>query len=109
MNKKIELTYDDVDYTLEYNRESITYMEKQGLNISEITTKPATMLIILWRGAFIKNHKKTKIETIDEIYDNIQGKEDLNGALSEMVFEAYEALMGDNKEDTSKKIVWKMS
>ena len=110
MNKKIEINYNGVDYTLEYNRGAIQYMEKSGLNISELETKPMTMIDILWRGAFWKNHRREKPEIIEEIYDGIKNKSDLNGALSEMFVETYSALIGDSdEEDNSKNIEWKMS
>jgi len=110
MSKKIELTYDGVDYTLEYNRDAVKYMERNGLNISEIESKPLTMVDILWQGAFYKNHKKEKVETIEKIYDSIKNKSDLNAALSEMFIETYSILIGDSdEEDNSKNIEWKMS
>lgn len=110
MNKKIEFTYDGTDYTLEYNREAIRFMEKKGLNVSEVDEKPLTMVEILWQGAFLKNHRKEKLEKIEEIYDSIGNKSELNAALSEMFIEAYSILIGDSEEtDDSKKIEWKMS
>lgn len=109
MNKKIEFTYDGVDYTLEYCRESIKYMEGKGLDITAIESKPLTMIDILWQGAFYKNHKKEKIDTIQKIYDGINNKSELNAALSEMFIETYSALIGDSEEDGSKNIEWKMS
>ena len=111
MNKKIEFTYEGVDYTLEYNREAIKYMEAKGLDIEQITSKPLTMIELLWQGAFLKNHRKEKVDKIQEIYGNIGNKSELNAALSEMFLETYSALIGDSDEadDNSKNISWKMS
>ena len=52
MNKKIEFNYDGVDYTLEYNREAIMFMESKGLDISKVTSQPLTMIS---RGIFSFN------------------------------------------------------
>lgn len=110
MNKKIEFTFDGVDYTLEYNRDAIIFMEKKGFNISELESKPLTMIEILWQGAFWKNHRKEKADTIEKIYESISNKSELNAALSEMFIEAYSVLIGDSEEtDETKNIVWKMS
>lgn len=110
MNKKIEFTFDGVDYTLEYNRDAIIFMEKKGFNISELESKPLTMIEILWQGAFWKNHRKEKADTIEKIYESINNKSELNAALSEMFIEAYSVLIGDSEEtDETKNIVWKMS
>lgn len=110
MNKKIEFNYDGVDYILEYNRDAVIYIEDRGFNISEMKTKPITMINILWQGAFYKNHRKEKLDKIQEIYDSIKNKSDLNAALTEMFYETYAVLIGDSEgEDDSKKVIWKMS
>ncbi len=109
MNKKIEFSYDGVDYTLEYNRDAILYMEAEGLDVKQIETKPLTMISILWRGAFLKNHKREKLEKMQEIYDNIPNKTELAAALSEMYIETYSIFITDSDEsDDSKNIQWKM-
>lgn len=111
MNKKIEFNYEGVDYTLEYNREAVEFMENNGLRIKEIQEKPLTMVGILWKGAFYKNHSKEKLDKVQEIYDNIPNKSDLNAALTNMFYETYAVLIGDSdeKENNSKNIEWKMS
>lgn len=110
MNKKIEFSYKDNDYVLEYDRKSIEIMENNGLDLYAVKSKPASMISILWQGAFLKNHRKEKIERIQEIYNNISNKSDLNATLTEMVYETYSALFGDGDgENDSKNIDWKMS
>ncbi len=110
MNKKIEFTYEGIEYTLEYDRAAIRYMESVGLDMSAIGSKPATMMGILWRGAFVKNHKKENVDKIDNMYKEIKNKTDLNAGLLEMVSEAYTSLYGDGEnDDDSKNIEWKMS
>ena len=37
MNKKIEFEENGEKYVLEYNRESIEILEKQGFNVNEMT------------------------------------------------------------------------
>lgn len=109
MNKKIEFSYKDTNYTLEYDRKSVEMMEANGLELELVRSKPASMVSILWQGAFFKNHKKEKTARIEEIYNNISNKSDLHTALCEMIYETYTVLLGDNEEDDSKKIEWKMS
>lgn len=110
MNKKIEFKYEGEDYTLEYNRDAVKFMESEGLQIDEIKSKPLTMIEILWQGAFFKNHRKEKIDKIQKIYDSIGNKSELHNALSEMFYETYSILIGDNEDaDKTKNIDWKMS
>ena len=110
MNKKIKFCYGGVNYTLEYDRKAIEIMEANGLEIDAIKSKPASTISILWQGAFLKNHKKEKSEKIQEIYDNMGNKSELNAYLSEMAVETYTSLLGDDEDrDNSKNIDWKMS
>lgn len=110
MNKKIEFNYEGKDYTLEYDRKAIKIMEANGLEIKKIEDQPFSMTEILWQGAFLKNHKHEKPETIQKIYEKIKDKSDLNAGLISMLSETYTSIMGDSEEDDeTKKIEWKMS
>ena len=60
MNKKIEFEDNGEKYVLEYNREAIKMMEARGFSVTELTTKPMTMLPLAFEGLFYKNHKKAK-------------------------------------------------
>ena len=94
---KITITYDKTEYTLEYNRQSVKTMEAQGFVLDELTSKPMTMIPMLFSGAFIKNHRGLKRALIDEIFDNINDKNGLMEALMEMYAETLSALT-DNAE-----------
>ena len=94
---KITITYDKTEYTLEYNRQSVKTMEAQGFVLDELTSKPMTMIPMLFAGAFIKNHRGLRRALIDEIFDNINDKNGLMEALMEMYAETLSALT-DNAE-----------
>lgn len=96
---KINLTYENKEYTLEYSRQSVRTMESQGFNFDELTTKPATMLPLLFDGAFMKNHRGIKRRLIDEIYDEISNKGELLAALGEMYAETLNTLVGDKADE----------
>ena len=66
---KIEITFQDKKYTLEYNRYSIVKMEKDGFDVSKADKQPLSTLIGLSRGAFIMHHPELKPEDIDLIID----------------------------------------
>ena len=89
---KINLTYDNKDYTLEYSRQSVKTMEAQGFVLDELTTKPMTMIPMLFSGAFIKNHRGMKRALIDEIFDGISDKSGLMEALMELYAETLSTL-----------------
>ena len=94
----IVLTHENKEYVLEYNRQSVKLMESQGFVLDEITTKPMTMIPMLFQGAFLKNCKGTKRSVIDEIYKGIGDKTALMEALMEMYAETLSTLTDDNAE-----------
>lgn len=93
----IKLSKDNADYILEYDRESITYLEKIGFSLEDYSKKPASMMPLLFKGAFYKNHKYIKQSEIDDIYNNISRKTELMNKLIGMLGESYEDLV-ENKE-----------
>ena len=65
MNKKIEFEKNGQKYVLEYTRESVALMERQGFVVSELTTRPMLMLPLAFQGLFYKNHIcSTNIQSI---------------------------------------------
>ena len=95
---KINLTYGKTEYTLEYSRQSVKTMESQGFVLAELTSKPMTMIPMLFHGAFYKNHKGIKRNLIDEIYEGVGDKAGLIQALAEMYAETLSTLTDDTGE-----------
>lgn len=98
MNTKITFKYKDTPYTLEYDRNTISRLEQAGFSASEFMKSPLTNVDLVFRGAFLKNHRKTSDTVIDEIFKNIKDKEKLVNTLLTMINECYETLF-DNNED----------
>lgn len=107
MNTKINLTYKDVPYTLEYDRMSIKTMEASGFVIDEFLNKPMSNVELAFAGAFIKNHRKTNQATIDEIYQGCPDKKKLVTTLVTMVQETYEALFDEPDGETG-NVTWEV-
>ena len=93
---KITMTYGKTEYTLEYNRQSVKTMESQGFVLDELTTKPVTMIPMLFAGAFYKNHRGMKRALVDEIFEGITEKSALLEALMEMYAETLSSLTDGN-------------
>jgi hypothetical protein len=94
----IKLKANGKEYILEYDRETITYIEKMGFSLEKYSSQPMTMYPLLFKGAFYKHHKFVKEQEKDELYNNIRNRSKLMNALVEMVGEAYEELVKDNEE-----------
>ena len=107
MNKKIEFEKDGQKYVLEYTRESVALMERQGFAIEELLTKPMLMLPLAFQGLFYKNHRRVNKAFVDEVYDNFSNKEKLLETISSMLEECYSSLTED-KEDKKGNIDWKI-
>lgn len=104
MNTKIELTYKDVTYTLEYNRAAVKILEANGFKVDELLDKPMTNIDLVFQGAFIKNHPKIPMSTISEILESCPNKSDLLVTLKRMIDETYESLL---KDSDSGNVSWK--
>lgn len=102
---KIVLNHEKKEYVLEYSRQSVKTMESQGFVLDEITSKPMTMIPLLFSGAFFKNCKGIKRSLIDEIYDGIGDKTALMQALMEMYAETLSTLTDENGEGN---VTWTM-
>ena len=104
MNTKIRFTYKDVPYTLEYDRDIISTLEDAGFSAKEFANAPMKNLNLAFKGAFLKNHRKTKDSIIDEIYTNMKDKEKLISTLLTMIDECYSTLF--DEEDNEGNIEW---
>lgn len=110
MSTKINISYQDKEYTLEYTRASVKQIEALGFVVSEVEKRPFTMIPILFYGAFVEHHKISKKYT-DEIMENIPDFYEEDGLLPvliEMYTETVQALT--SKKDASKgnAVTWKV-
>lgn len=99
MNTKINLTYKDVPYVLEYDRMTIKAMEANGFVVDEFIDKPMNSIELAFAGAFLKNHRKTNQTLIEEIYSKCPDKRKLVETLVTMIRETYDALFDDPEGD----------
>ena len=103
MAKTITINFEDKEYVLEYNRETIMALERQGFNIGDFGTKPVSNVFTLFQGAFKKNHASVPSNKILNMFKYIDNIEGLGKELAEMYSEALDTLR--DGED-SKKVNW---
>ena len=99
MNTKISFVYKDTPYTLEYDRNVIQRMEQAGFSASDFIKSPMTNIDIAFKGAFLKNHRKTSEALMDEIFKNIKDKDKLVNTLLTMIDECYETLFDEDNNE----------
>lgn len=108
MNKKIEFEDNGKKYVLEYNREAIEIMERQGFVASEMVKRPMTMLPLAFQGLFYKNHKDVRKSFIDECYNRFPNKSELIEAIADMISETYNSLTDENVDSEKGNLDWKI-
>lgn len=115
MATKITVTYKNVDYVLEYSRQSVKHMEDQGFVLDQIGDKPMTMIPLLVYGAFMKYNRGIKRQLVDEIYENLVGKIGKDGedgfiqTLLEMYAETVQTLTDNDAVDEGNAAIWKVT
>ena len=107
MGKQLVFEYKNKEYTLEYTRESVKQMEREGFKGEDVANKPMLTLPKLFAGAFKAHHKfDTKQKQIDEIFELFTNKQALVEKLVEMYMEPMETLMDDDNIDEGNAIAW---
>ena len=98
MAKQIRLTFEGTTYTLEFNRNAIRKMERNGFVAADIERKPATVLPELFAGAFIMHHPYMKRDKIDAIFEKTTNRMKLVELLGTMYNEPIEAMLDEPEE-----------
>lgn len=108
MSTKINISYENRTYTLEYTRESVRTMESMGFIADELFTKPALRIPELFYGAFAAHHRGIKRKEVDRMFEGIQNRSDLIQKLVEMYRETLSSLVEEN-ENSAGNVTWTVS
>ena len=107
MAKTLNFEYKGKEYTLEYTRETVKQMEREGFVTEDIMNKPMLTLPRLFSGAFKAHHKfETKQKMIDEMFELFTNKNALLEKLAEMYHDPFVTLMDDDNIDKGNAIAW---
>lgn len=108
MSMKINITYDNRTYTLEYTRESIRTMESMGFIADELFSKPALRIPELFYGAFAVHHRGIKRKEVDKMFNGITNRSELIQKLAEMYRETLSTLV-EESEGNEGNVTWTVS
>jgi hypothetical protein len=103
--KQIALEIDGIDYTLEYNRDSIKKMEARGFSLADTKEKLVTNLDLLVEGAFMKNHPTLKPKRMEEIREHMYENYDME-AMMEVLVEMIEGAIPNFSDNKNPKKVF---
>lgn len=96
MSKNIKINYNDTVYTLEFTKATVKLLEKSGFVLDEIGDKPVTLIPMLWSGSFLANHPKVSSGIKDEIFENMNSKDELVLKLMELYEDTVNGLLADS-------------
>jgi hypothetical protein len=82
-------------------------MSDNGFNINDAIANPAVGVPQLFAGAFLAKHRTVPREKIDEIWAQIEGKEEFVAALASLYNDPIEKLLGE-PEENAKKATWEV-
>lgn len=106
MAKQINFEYKGKEYCLEYTRETVKQMEREGFRSEDLLSKPMLTLPKLFAGAFKAHHKfGTKEKDINEMFECFTNKDALFEKLLEMYNDPMEAML-DEPTDEGNAIAW---
>ena len=109
MAKQINFEYKGKEYCLEYTRETVRQMEREGFKPENLISKPMLTLPKLFEGAFKAHHNfGLKTKEIEEMFVKFTNKEALLEKLMDMYNEPMEAML-DEPEDEGNAIAWDAS
>ena len=108
MNTKINLTYKDVPYCLEYDRMGVKMLEANGFSVEDFLKKPMSNIEMVFAGAFIKNHRKIKQDLVDEIFAKCKDKDKLITTLTTMIQETYDVLLDEPDDSDEGNAEWEV-
>lgn len=105
--KPVILSFEDGhEYTLEYDRAAVKYIEDLGFDMDAMGQKTMTMMSLLFYGAFRKNYpSKTIAETDEILFDQIgiSNCEGLTTRLVQLYDQAFRPLYVESAEDGESK------
>ena len=108
--KPIILTDEEtgIEYTLEFNRESVMFAEARGFKISDVADYPMSKIPELWFYAFRMHHKNLARAKTDALLDGLGG---IPAGLMERLGELYAApfsALTDGQTDENPRVTVKL-
>jgi hypothetical protein len=98
MANAVTFTYKNVDYTLDFDRNTAMLLEQQDFKVENVYEKPNTYIPMLFYYAFQKYQRGIKRNLVEEIYEKMPKKQELVKALVELYLETGNSLFDEGDE-----------
>lgn len=107
---KIEFDWQGSQYTMEFDRDSVTYVEKLfDVKWADVTAGKFTAFKALFHASFLKHHPHIKESTVNTLFAGFTEKTELFKTLVLMYNACMNTLMDEPEEDSGNAISWKAS
>ena len=96
----------EIDYTLEFNRETVRFAEARGFDIEDVSKYPMSKLPELFFYAFRMHHKNVSREKTDRIlFDDLGGMPNgMAERLGALYASPFEALTNNSEKTKNSKV-----
>ena len=94
-----------VDYTLEFDRDSVKFAEARGFSLDLVSQYPMTYIPDLFFYAFRMHHKNVSREKVDKLFDKMGGLQDgMLERLGQLYALPFDALMQNEDKPKNAKV-----
>ena len=98
-----------MEYTLEFNRDSVGFAERRGFEIDDVGKFPMSKVPELWFYAFRMHHKNVSREKTDKLLDKAGGwTAELLTRLGELYAAPFEAMSDEEKAENPPTVTIKL-
>ena len=105
---KITFDYEGAEYTLEFDRETISAAETAyGITLNSIREAKVSTFPGLFRAAFMKHHPRVSPSLIDEMYERMPDKSGLFVELVGMYADAVNSILAEPAKGKAINWAWR--
>lgn len=101
--RKCSITIKDKEYTIQMNRESVTWLESAGFNLSDFDKKPLTCIELLWTAGFIMNHSEVNHNLALKLMESFAEEGGDVSEVAKFIIEEYQSFINALSVTNSKK------
>ena len=101
--RKCSITIKDKDYTIQLNRDSVTWLEGAGFAVEDFYKKPLTSVELLWTAGFIMNHTDVNPNLALKLMDSYKEEGGDVAEVARFVLDEYQSFINALSVTNSKK------
>ena len=101
--RKCSITIKDKEYTIQLNRDSVTWLENAGFELSKFESKPLLSVELLWTAGFIMNHSEVNPSLALKLMDSYKEEGGDVAEVARFIIDEYQSFISALSVTNSKK------